>query len=251
MWSVVLLATLGFLAGVLNAIAGGGTFLVYPALIFLGFNPIQANVTSLAGLFPGYYTGARTYWASHPVAKQERKLAIVAAVLGAGLGSLILLHTSVKVFQGFVPWLIILGVLAIAFQPKLTEWLSGRGSHHSGSSKDRMSYFVALLCASIYGAYFSAGVGVLLIAIIGITLTQDLQKANSLKNLVSLCVSAVAFIFFSFSHQISWSSVLVLGPASALGGHFGAKVAMRINPRPFRIAVISVGITIAGILYVL
>lgn len=246
-----LVGVAGFFAGAVNTLAGGGTLLAYPALLACGLPPVTANVTSLIGLTPGYIGGAYAYRAE--IVDQKRRLPIlgVATVVGAVLGAVILLTTPGKVFQTVIPYLVLFSSLLLLAQPWLrrrfapTEVGPGRDANVTGAAIG--SVFVG----SIYGSYFSAGVGVLLLASLGATIREDFQKINGLKNGLSLLIILAGVAVYAFSDQVDWLFVAVLLPASGIGGVVGGKLARLLNGDVLRYAVCFLGLALAVVLFLL
>ncbi|MEO6504621.1 MAG: sulfite exporter TauE/SafE family protein [Terrimesophilobacter sp.] len=246
-----LVAVAGFFAGGVNTVAGGGTLLAYPALLACGLPPVTANVTSLIGLTPGYVGGAWAYRSE--VIDQRRRLPIlgIATVVGAVLGAVILLTTPGKVFQTVIPYLVLFSSVLLLAQPWLRRKFAPApgeaGASHGASGAAIGSVFVG----SVYGSYFSAGVGVLLLACLGATIREDFQKINGLKNGLSLLIIAAGVVIYAFSDQVSWLFVAVLLPASGVGGVVGGMLAKKLNGDVLRYAVCVLGLALAVVLFVI
>jgi uncharacterized protein len=248
-----LVALAGVLAGAVNTLAGGGTLLVYPALLAFGLPPIGANVTSLIGLTPGYVGGVYAYRAELAGDKRRFPALIPASVLGAIVGAVVLLVTPGEAFEVVIPFLVLFSSLLLLVQP----WLQKRvapGAGAAGPTRPEASVtspltIVSVFLASIYGSYFSAGVGVLLLALLGATIHANFQRINALKNALSLVIVAVGALVYAFSGQVDWLAVLVLLPSSALGGLLGGRLARRLNPDVLRYAVCGLGILLAVVLF--
>jgi uncharacterized membrane protein YfcA len=248
-----LVALAGVLAGAVNTIAGGGTLLVYPALLAFGLPPLSANVTSLVGLTPGYVGGAYAYRSELAVEKRRLRSLIPASVLGAITGAVLLLVTPGETFEAVIPYLVLFSSLILLAQPWLQKRLvPGAGLATPARAEASVTSpltIVSVFLASIYGSYFSAGVGVLLLALLGATIHANFQRINALKNALSLVIVAAGVAIYAFSTQVDWLAVLVLLPASALGGVLGGRLARRLNPDVLRYAVCGLGIVLAVVLF--
>ena len=232
----------GLLAGGVNAVAGGGSLISFPALIALGIPPLSANVTNTVAVWPGYVGTSWGY--RRELQPQQRRLAALApaALVGAGLGCVLLLSTSPETFERVVPYLVILGSLLLALQGRVTERV--RRWPGAGSGVRSPLLHVSLLLAAAYGAYFGGGLGVVLLACLGLFLADDLQRLNGLKSVLSLVINFVALVAFSLFGPVDWSTVAVLAPAALLGGYLGAHVARRLPAAALRGVVVVFGIAV-------
>ena len=233
-------------AGAVNAIAGGGTLITFPTLNALGIPTVAASITNTVALTPGYL-GAT--WAQRQDLKgQERRLwfLVPASIVGGILGGLLLLKTGEKVFQSLVPFLILIASLLLAVQDPVRNWVKKRQGEHAAASETWAMLPVGL--ASVYGGYFGAGLSVIVLAVLGLTLNDNLTRLNALKQAVAFSVNVAAAIFFLFSHQVVWSAAAVMAVGALLGGVIGGKLAGRIQPVTLRRIVVTIGI-IVSILY--
>lgn len=233
-------------AGAVNAIAGGGTLITFPTLNALGIPAVAASITNTVALTPGYL-GAT--WAQRQDLKgQERRLWLLvpASIVGGILGGLLLLKTGEKVFRTMVPFLILAASLLLAVQDPVRNWVKKRQGEHAAASETWAMLPVGL--ASVYGGYFGAGLSVIVLAVLGLTLNDNLTRLNALKQAVAFSVNAAAAIFFLFSHQVVWSAAAVMAVGALLGGVIGGKLAGRIQPVTLRRIVVTIGI-IVSILY--
>lgn len=239
---VLFLAVAGLAAGSVNAVAGGGSLLSFPALLALGIPPLAANVTNSVAIWPGY---VGTTWGYRlEVASQRRRLLglVPAAVAGAAAGCLLLLVTSPQTFETLVPFLVILAALLLAVQGRITErvrrWPGGGGGVRSPL------LHLSVLLAAAYGAYFGGGLGVLLLACLGLFVADDLQRLNGLKSALSLLINAVAVVAFSLFAPVDWGAVAVMAPAALAGGYLGARLARRLDPTRLRALVVVFGLAV-------
>jgi len=236
----LLLVAAGLAAGGVNAVAGGGSLVSFPALLAIGLPPLAANVTNSVAVWPGY---VGTSWGYRDLLRPQRSRLTVltpAALLGAVLGCLLLLVTSEEAFTRVVPYLVILGALLLAVQGRVTE----RVRQWPGAGGDVRSplLHVGLVVAAAYGAYFGGGLGVVLLVVLGLFVADDLQRLNALKSLLSLVINAVALVVFALFGPVDWVSVAVLSPSTLVGGYVGAHVAQRLSPGLLRAVVVVLGI---------
>ena len=245
--TTALLALAAFGAGVLNAIAGGGTFLTFPALVWAGVPPIAANATSALAVCPGYLgsaLGFRQELAALPRTLLLREVALSA--LGGVAGALLLLVTPARVFAGIVPWLLLLATALFAFGPRLAAWAGG-GSGGAGALAGWRP--PALLAVALYGGYFNGGLGILLMALYLLVGEQRLNTVNALKNLNSFVLSVVSVIAFALGGAIEWRHGLLMALLATLGGFAGARLARRLPVRVVRALVIAVGLAMSALFF--
>jgi uncharacterized membrane protein YfcA len=228
-------------AGVVNAIAGGGTLLTFPALLAVGIGPVAANATNTLALWPGQLSGA---WAYRRHLADEKKLALalsVPSVVGGVLGSLLVLWLPEKVFAAVVPWLIVFACTLLALQGPLKRLLA----RIPGSDHPAAAWFIQL-AVSIYGGYFGAGMGIIMLAAMGILLKSSLQHANGLKVLFSFLINGVAALIFLGAGAARLPEAALMAVAAGLGGWGGAHLAQRLPPAAMRWVAIGVGLYAAG-----
>lgn len=241
--TVLLLAGAGFSAGAVNAVAGGGSLISFPALVWAGLPVLSANVSNTVALWPGYLGSAAAYRAELH-GQRERVLALGAtSLVGGVVGSVVLLVAPAAVFEAIVPGLIVLGCALLAAQRRIAVLVARRsrsGSHHSG-----LGVHLSTFLAGLYGAYFGGGLGVILLAVLGIFLPDDLQRLNGLKTILSLAINTIALVTFVLFAPVSWLSVLVVAPASLFGGYVGAGAARKLSPTALRVTVIVFGLVVA------
>ncbi|QTD45797.1 sulfite exporter TauE/SafE family protein [Ottowia testudinis] len=237
------LAALG--AGVLNAIAGGGTFLTFPALVWAGVPPIAANATSALAVCPGYLgsaLGFRQELAALPRALLIRE--VLLSALGGVAGALALLVTPAKVFSGIVPWLLLFATLLFALGPRLSRWAGGE--HGGGLGRWRHA---GLLAVAVYGGYFNGGLGILLMALYLLCGEQRLNTVNALKNLNSFVLSVVSVVAFAVGGAIVWQQGLLMAVFATLGGFAGARLARRLPVAWVRGIVIVTGVVMSALFF--
>lgn len=240
MLDYIVLITAGFAAGILNAVAGGGTFLSFPALVWVGVPPIMANATSTLAATPGYISSA---WAFRHDVRAQGALSLrdilAIAVLGGFLGALLLLVTSPQAFSAMVPWLLLLATVLFAAGP----WLLASVRRKGGAGPGRIGSAALLLAVTIYGGYFNGGLGIMLLAVFGLIGFTDLNTMNGLKSLISALLSVVSVATYIVAGLIDWHYVVPLAAACALGGYVGAIFARRVtNPTLLRAFITLVGV---------
>lgn len=240
--SVTLLVLAGLVAGSLNAVAGGGSLVSFPALLATGLSGVSANVTNTVALWPGYVGGALGYRRELTTDRRTVVPLAVTSVVGAAGGCVLLLTTPAAVFTAVVPWLVLGGTALFAVQPPLTARMRGSVEGRSAAADGPGPIAHAgVLLASVYGAYFGAGVGIMLLAVLGTLLPVDLQRANGIKNALSTAINTVAMLAFAVLGPVDWAAVLVMASASLIGGVAGARVAKRLPARGLRAFVIAFG----------
>lgn len=239
-----------FMAGLINAVAGGGTLVSFPVLMALGLPPVVANVTNTVALCPGYFGGI--YAQRKDFAPQKKRLYTILplSILGGIAGGLILLNTGEKAFDGIVPYLIFLACFLLAVQVPVKKWMQSRVGKTHGTLVKRIGAATLLFLASVYGGYFGAGVSVIVIAILGLIYDDSLTSLNVLKQAISFSINISAAIYFSFSGKVDWIFALVMMPGAVAGGLLGGRFASQIKPGVFRWIVILVGCT-AALIYIL
>jgi uncharacterized membrane protein YfcA len=238
-----LLAVAGVAAGVVNAIAGGGSLISFPALLAVGYPTVSANVTNTVALWPGYIGGALGYRAELSGQRGRAIAFSVTSVIGALAGCVLLLVTPDGVFKALVPILIAVASLLLAVQPWLKKRLSAserlNGRHHA------VLLHTGILFGGVYGAYFGAGLGVMLLGILGVFVHDDLQRVNAVRAVLSLVINTVAFAAFALFGPVHWNAVAVMAVASLAGGFLGARVARRLPPAVLRGVIVTFGFGVA------
>jgi uncharacterized protein len=232
----VLAAVAAAAAGGVNAIAGGGTLISFPTLVALGAGRVSANVTNTVSLCPGYFGGAVAQRAQLSDQRPRLVRLSIAAGLGGLTGSALLLATGEAAFTKLVPWLILMACALLGGQNYIRKWLGiGTRSHAAPSAIGVGATFVV----SIYGGYFGAGLGIALLAVLGLVIDETLPRLNALKQVLALVINVVAAGFFLGSGRVLWSLVAVMAPMSLLGGLVGGKLVSRIKPAALRGAVVT------------
>lgn len=242
------LAAAAFAAGAINAVAGGGSLISFPALLFAGVDAKPANVTNTVALWPGYAGGSWGY--REELRRQRRRvvLMLLPSMTGALAGSAILLATPAGAFEAIVPYLILFATLLMAFQEPLGNFaISHRLASH-GEDRVPLPLHVATFVLAVYGAYFGAGLGIMMLAFLAILLPDDIQHSNALKGMLSLIVNAVAVVYFALFGPVRWLPAAVMAGGAVGGGYLGVGVARRLGRRWLRITVIAYGLVVVGVL---
>jgi uncharacterized protein len=232
-----LLLAAAFLAGAVNAVAGGGSLISFPALLAAGYGSVAANVTNNVALMPGYLGGTIGYRRELVDQKRRAVRLAISAAAGSVLGAMLLLVLPPGVFKIIVPWLILAACALLAAQDRLKA-LTG------GEPRPRAVH-AGVFLGCVYGGYFGAGLGIALLAILGLTLPDDLQRLNALKGLLSLVVSVAAGIGFVLFGPVAWGPAALMAGASLAGGRVGVSVAKRLPSDKLRALVIVFGVAVA------
>jgi hypothetical protein len=234
----------GFAAGGVNAVAGGGTLISFPILIALGLPPVSANVTNTVALSPGYLGGAMAQ--REAIAQQSARVIrlSVAAAAGGLIGSILLLLTSDSAFKNLIPVLLLVAALLLATQDRIRSLLK-IGHDTVEATTDPPWLVVPVLAVSIYGGYFGAGLGIMLLAVLGIVLHEPLPRLNGLKQSLAFVINATAALFFLTSHKVYWVVALVMAVTSLLGGSVGGRLAGSVRPERLRAIVVVIGVAVA------
>jgi uncharacterized membrane protein YfcA len=237
------LAAIG--AGVVNAVAGGGTLITFPTLVALGVPSVRSNMTNTVALCPGYFGGALAQRGElHDQRRRLRQLSAVAAV-GGVLGSILLVLSPEDLFDGIVPFLLLLACALLACQAQLRKLIRVRHDSDATDAPPSAGVMACVLLASVYGGYFGAGLGIVVLATLGILLDDSLPRLNALKSAIALVTNVVAALFFGFSGHVVWSLTVVMAPASLVGGAIGGRLVGRLNPQLMRAIVITIGLAVA------
>ena len=234
-------ALAGFAAGGVNAIAGGGSLISFPALLAIGYPALPANVTNTVGLLPGYLGGSLAYRRELEGQRQRVKALLLTALLGAGAGAAVLLTTPASFFRAIVPWLVVAGCLMLLLQTRVAAWLQ----HRTAIRDHPLPLHLGVFLGGAYGSYFGAALGVMLLALLGMLLPEDIQQLNALKSALSLTVAILGTAVFAIFGPVVWSAAAILAVSSLVGGHVGGSLARRMPARVLRFAVVSFGLAVA------
>ena len=235
-------------AGFVNALAGGGTLITFPALLAMGLPGIAANVTSTVALCPGYLGATLTQLRDLHGQSRRLWLALPAAVIGGILGALLLLHTSERAFRHVVPFLILMASGLLALQGPMRARVL-RHARHTGTRAKTLEYWAALplVAAAVYGGYFGAGVSVVVLAALGLLMDDTLTRLNALKQAIAFCINVAAACVFVFSGQVRWWIVVIMTAGALAGGMLGGRLAGKIPPAILRWLVVGIGLVVGCI----
>ena len=238
-YSVVFVAA--FVAGAINSVAGGGTLLSFPALVWVGLPSTIANATSTVAIWPGSLGGVWGYRRDLPGLPKSTYLLMIPSLLGGILGAVLLVMTPTAVFDRLIPLLILFATLLFMLQEPVQRAIKTTGKAHAGSRGWLIGALLFQFLVSLYGGYFGAGIGILMLAAFGIMGFTDIHQMNGLKNFLALCINGVAALYFIWNGMVSWPHALVMAVGAIVGGVWGAGVARRIGPKGVRRIVIIVG----------
>jgi hypothetical protein len=251
-WRWVWLITAAFLAGLLNAVAGGGSFLLFPAMLGMGIPPVQAHATNTVALWPGQLTSVAAYWA---LIRENLRLAVpmmAAGLVGGSAGAVVLLITPQQTFMRLVPWLLLVAASIFAvsgpLSRRLERWKAGRRERPQAVARVLPTVPVAVLTAVVcfYIGYFGAGAGFLLITLLSLFGMDDLHTINGLKVATTTLANGVAFLIFVVSGQVLWRYCLVAMVVCAVGGYSSARLARRVPQPVLRGLVVAIGLGMAA-----
>ena len=237
----------GIAAGTMNAIVGAGSLISFPTLLLFGYSPLVANVSNTVGLVPGAASGAIGYRRELVGQRTRAVPLLVASLLGGLTGGVLLLVLPASAFERIVPILILAACVLVALQPRLSRVIATRRtvagrSHGEGGP----ALFIGVYLTGIYGGYFGAAQGVILIALLAILVADDLRRLNGLKILLASVVNGVAAILFIVVAPVAWPPAILIAIGSIVGGQLGAHVGRRLSPFALRAAIIVVGTVVAG-----
>ncbi len=238
-WQIFLAFGVALAAGWVNSIAGGGSILTFPTLIWLGLPPVLANTTNTVAVWPGTVSAAWNL-RGEVVKTRSRWLWLgIPSLLGGGVGAWLLLNTSAQVFRGLAPWLILAATCIFALEGRLRA-LTTAGRMHSLSWAVGLQFLI-----SIYGGYFGAGIGILMLTTLGLLEPQNIHLQLGLKNLFAALINGVAVVYFIAAHKVVWHAGLLMAVAAIIGGWAGAQFARRVQKTAIRVAVITIGVILS------
>lgn len=234
-------------AGLVNSLAGGGTLITFPALLVTGMPSVVANVTNYVAMAAGYLGGILSQRKDLHGQWLRMQWLLPATAVGGVLGALLLLNTSEKLFSSLVPWLILLGSLLLAVQGPLRQWLVRRTGSRDSRAEAQWAVIPVLLAAG-YGGYFGAGLGVIVLAILALTINDSLTRLNGIKQAISFAANSMAAVVFLISGQVSWGAAGLMAMGSMVGGALCGRLAGKVNPKALQVAVVTLG-TAFGLFY--
>jgi hypothetical protein len=246
--SYVLLAASAFAAGGINAIAGGGTLVTFPTLLALGFDPKLANGTSTVALWPWSLGSAYGYRDDlrHPSTRRTFAMLSLPSLCGGTLGTALVVWTPSEAFARLCPYLILAATILFALSPRVAKRASdpGAAAEPRPTALRRIAITVGQFAIAIYGGYFGAGLGILMLALLARLRMESLHHANAVKALLGMLVNGAAAIVFMATGLVAWPAALAMGAAAMLGGFAGARLAKRLPARGIRAAIVLLGIAV-------
>ncbi len=235
-------------AGVMNAMAGGGTILTYPTLLFLGESAITANATSTVALWPGAASSMYGYRREVAQNREWLRTLFLPSLLGGAIGAILLLRTPARSFQRLAPFLILFATVLFMLQGAVARWARSEGKRgHPARGRWTVAWLYQF-GVGIYGGYFGAGIGILMLAVLGFMGLSDIHAANGIKNFFGMCINGVAASYFIVRGAVDWPAALVMIAGAIAGGYAGARFARKIGRDRARAAVIVIGFLVAAIL---
>ena len=244
--SAIVIVAAGVVAGIMNTIVGAGSLITFPTLLLLGYPPLVANVSNTIGLVPGAMSGSIGYRRELTGQRARARPLLVAGALGGATGAGLLLVLPASAFARIVPVLILVACALVAVQPRLSAWVVARrarsGVPHAGGG---LPLIIGVYLTGIYGGYFGAAQGVILIALLAILVDDELQRLNGLKNVLASVINAVAALIFIALAPVAWVPAILLAIGSTIGGQLGAVVGRRLSPFALRVAIVTIGLIVA------
>jgi uncharacterized protein len=241
---IAILITGAFAAGAINSIAGGGTLITFPLLIWLGLDPKVANATSTVALWPGLFGGLFGYRKELENSSTLLLRLGLTSVIGGAIGAWLLIWTPSPTFARLVPFLILFATVLFMAQGSINRWLRLQPILTEPKASWWLGAIVFQFFSSIYGGYFGAGNGILMLAAMGLLGLHDINRANGIKNFLGICINSVAVLSFALMGLVDWSDALLMAGGALLGGYFGASMAVRVGQVWVRRGIVAIGFVI-------
>jgi uncharacterized membrane protein YfcA len=248
-WQGLIIFLAAFIAGMMNSVAGGGTLVTFPALLWVGMDAKVANVTSTIALWPGSLGGMFGF--RHELMGSRRWMLLLAppSIIGGLVGAALLLETTARLFASIVPYLILFATILFAAQEPLTRWLrrEGKGAAAGAGPENRARAWWAgaiifQFFTAVYGGYFGAGIGIVMLAVLGLLGLTDIHQMNGLKNFFAVCINVVASAYFMLRGEVRWVAAIIMIVGAVAGGYGGAGLARKLGRRFVRRTVIVIGL---------
>jgi uncharacterized protein len=238
---IVAIAFAGVAAGTINTVVGSGTLITFPVLLAFGYPPVTANVSNTIGLVPGSVSGAIGY--RRELVGQRRRIIRLGSMSVAGgiTGAVLLLVLPSSAFKAIVPVFIAIALVLTVLQPRIARWLEAREIDLERHGSILTPF--AIYLTGVYGGYFGAAQGIMLLAILGVALSQDIHRTNALKNVLAGLVNGVAGLYFVFAAHVAWAPAAIIAAAAIVGGQIGARYGRRLHPEVLRALIVVVGIS--------
>jgi hypothetical protein len=244
-WQLLTIGLGAFLAGGVNALAGGGTLITFPLLTFFGLPTVIANITNTVALCPGYFGATLAQWKDIVAQKKRLWLYVPIAIVGGVLGGFLLLQTGERIFRGLVPYMILLASVLLALGNPLRNWLNRKDSLNNVKFGLVILSAIAIFVAAVYGGYFGAGMSVIFLAVLGVFINDSITHLNALKQILALATNVAAAIFFVFSGNVNWVVAGVMAGFAIAGGVLGGKLAGKISADGLRWVVVGIGLAVS------
>ncbi len=238
--SAIFLFATGILGGAMNAVAGGGTFFVFPALLFTGLPPVPANATNTVALWPGLAASVRAFWPRLKVARRLLIPLVAISLAGGVAGAILLIRTPADIFMRLVPWLMLAATVLFAFGGRMSRANPGQSGLAIAPGKIAVATLIEL-AVSIYGGYFGGGIGILILAMLGALGMSDIHEMNALKIVLTTLINGIAVLTFVAAGAVYWPQALVIVAGAVLGGHFAAHYSQKLPEARIRGFVLLVG----------
>lgn len=252
LWQEIIVLVAGIWAGTINTIVGSGSLVTFPVLVAVGVSPVNAVVSNALGLVAGGFSGAWGYRRELATVRRTVWRLMPASVIGGLLGAFLLLHLPESVFAVVAPVLILVAVVLVLVQPRLSAWAKARAGHGALATPDAQPFSVWLVIlvflTGVYGGYFTAAQGVVLMGIFGVMLHGSMQQSNAVKVVLSLAVNlvaAISYLFFALD-RIDWTAAVLIAVGSLFGGWLGARIGRRLSPRLLRACIVVLGLVAFG-----
>lgn len=236
----------GFGAGAVNAVAGGGSLISFPALLAVGLPPLSANVTNSIAVWPGYVGSVIAYKSTILEQKTRTQIFSLISIAGAIIGTVILLEAPSSIFKMLVPYLIFAATTLLLIQSQMLKLFTRVGAKRPKLTK--VALYIGIFIASIYGSYFGAGLGIILLSILASFIHEHLQLLNGIKMFLSLVIATVGLVIYAIFAPVVWQAVAIMALATLLGGYLGAGVARKLSQRALKVSVVIFGYCIGLII---
>jgi uncharacterized protein len=244
-WNDFLLFATAFVAGGLNAVAGGGSFITFPTLIFTGISPIAANATNTTAMWMASLASVGAYRRDFTVERQVLVTLTITSFVGGAVGSIALLYMPSDVFKKLIPYLLLLATVVFIFGESFKNWVQSRNRTRTDKTPPMIYLVIAQLSIAIYGGFFGAGAGILMLAALTLFGFKEMNTMNALKSFLGTCFNGIAVLLFIFAGLVAWPQAVLMSVGGSLGGYVLARFARKLPPRTIRwfVSIVAVGMT--------